>query len=325
MRRSLRIMLPGSILAILAGCAILPRPSMEAFAPMTLTVADARTPIRVRFAGVSTLSFDDGELAWMLDGFFSRPGPLQTLLGRIAPVPDRIHDGMERLDYPQPYAVVPAHSHYDHAMDAPIVAMEGGALLVGSVSTLNVGRGLGMPEARMREIAPGGTFSFGKWTLTFIPSSHGPSPFGKPDDSTIDAPLVPPRRQGDWHAGAVWTILVEHASGARLLVNASANFPQENWQPGCVDAVFLGVGMLGRQPAAYRERLWNAMVRDTGARRAILIHWDDFTRPLDEPMAALPWPFDDLAATVTHLQILAARDGVDLRMPPACAPFSPLR
>jgi hypothetical protein len=38
-----------------------------------------------RFSGTSTLLFSDGETDWMVDAWFSRPGPLRLLLGKIAP------------------------------------------------------------------------------------------------------------------------------------------------------------------------------------------------------------------------------------------------
>ena len=52
-----------------------------------------------------------------------------------------------------------------------------------------------------------------------------------------------------------------------------------------------------------------------GARRVVLIHWDDFFRPLDRPLRALPYLGDDLDATMAVLGPLAARQGVPLHFP----------
>ena len=51
------------------------------------------------------------------------------------------------------------------------------------------------------------------------------------------------------------------------------------------DVAYLGVGQLGIQSDDYIETYWRETVRATGARRVVLIHWDDFFRPLD-PAAA---------------------------------------
>jgi hypothetical protein len=47
----------------------------------------------------------------------------------------------------------------------------------------------------------------------------------------------------------------------------------------------------------------------------VLIHWDDFFRPLDRPLRALPYAGDDLDATMRVLVPLAERDGVTLHFP----------
>jgi L-ascorbate metabolism protein UlaG (beta-lactamase superfamily) len=52
-----------------------------------------------------------------------------------------------------------------------------------------------------------------------------------------------------------------------------------------------------------------------GARRVVLIHWDDFFRPLDQPLRALPYAGDDLDVTMRVLTGLADADGVAPHLP----------
>jgi len=319
------------LVLVVAGtaCGLLPghrSSSMEGHAPMVLPVASPGAPIRVRFAGVSTLLFDDGETAWMTDGFFTRPGKLQTLAGRIGPDRETIRKNLERLNVRgRLEAVVPVHSHYDHAMDAPIVASLTGARLIGSASTRNIGRGLGMREERLQLVVPDQSVSFGKWTLTFILSRHGPTPIDpcKGHDS-IDAPLVPPQHFSAWCAGEIWTILVAHQSGASMLVNASAGFPEHGLAGRHADVVFLGIGMLGKQSPAYREQLWNEVVRRVAPKRVIAIHWDDFSHSLDDPLRPMSYPADDVDATLSHLAELARQENIELKLPPVFMAFDPL-
>lgn len=60
---------------------------------------------------------------------------------------------------------------------------------------------------------------------------------------------------------------------------------------------------------------WTETVRTVGVRRVILIHWDDFFRPLSKPLRALPYAADDLDLSIRILDELAAQDGVALQMP----------
>ena len=53
----------------------------------------------------------------------------------------------------------------------------------------------------------------------------------------------------------------------------------------------------------------------SGARRVVLTHWDDFFRPLDQPLRALPYAGDDLDETLRVLGRLADEQGVALHLP----------
>jgi L-ascorbate metabolism protein UlaG (beta-lactamase superfamily) len=289
-----------------------------------MPLAPAGSTIRIRFAGVATLLFDDGQTAWMTDGFFSRPSLARTALTRIAPDRAAIDAGLQRLGVDGLAAVIPVHSHHDHAMDSPLVAMRTGALLVGSQSTLNVGRGLGMPESRMHRVQPGDKLTLGRWTLTFVASRHVPLPILRQGVvETIDAPLVPPAHSLQWREGQTWAIVVEHPAAAPMLVLGSAGFVPAGLEGRRAQTVFLGVGSAGRQSSEYQSQWWDESVRRVGARRVIPIHWDDFGRPLDEPLVAFPYLIDDVGATMTHLASWAARDGVEVRLPPLFTPFAP--
>jgi L-ascorbate metabolism protein UlaG (beta-lactamase superfamily) len=315
-------------LALLAAAALAvlwrQHPPLEPYQALEMPAAPAGAPIRVRFAGVATLVFDDGDTAWMTDGFFSRPGIVRVLSSRIAPDEAAIERELKRLAIGKLAAVVPVHSHYDHAMDSPIVARRTGALLVGSASTINIGRGLGLPEDRMTVATPGGVTEFGAWKLTFIASRHSPTPFSSgASGESVTAPLVPPARASAWREGAVWSLLVEHNSGASFLVQGSAGFVPEALKDRHADTVFLGVGTLGKKSEAYRSQYWNEVVRRVGAKRVIPIHWDDFTRALDEPLQPMSTLADDFAATMADLSRYAGRDGVELRLPPTFTAFAP--
>ena len=95
------------------------------------------------WAGVTTLLIDDGTSAVMTDGFFSRPGLLEVVLRRLSPSAPRIDGCLSRLGVDRLEAVLPVHTHFDHAMDSAVVAERPGARVVGGTSAVQVGRGRG--------------------------------------------------------------------------------------------------------------------------------------------------------------------------------------
>ena len=110
--------------------------------------------VTVTFLGNTTLLITDGQTSLMTDGFFTRPDMASLLFGRLEPDSGLIRAALQRAGVTRLAAVIPAHSHHDHAMDAPEVARQTGALLLGSASSANIGRGWGLPESQIRVVEP---------------------------------------------------------------------------------------------------------------------------------------------------------------------------
>ena len=148
-------------------------------------VPPAGPGLSVTFLGVSTLLVGDGTSAIMTDGFFSRPSLWSVALRRIAPRPARIDAALARAGVASLDAVVPVHTHFDHAMDSAAVAARTGARLLGGPSAVHVGRGGGLGEDAIVAVTPGRPVVCGAFTLTFVESEHCP-----PDrfPGTIGAP-----------------------------------------------------------------------------------------------------------------------------------------
>jgi L-ascorbate metabolism protein UlaG (beta-lactamase superfamily) len=290
------------------------RPRLAAYSTFFAVPRAAKSaPLAVTFAGVATLLFDDGESAVLTDGFFSRPPLRRVMVGRIAPEAARIAACLRRLHVDRLDAVLPVHSHFDHALDSALVAERTGARLVGGSSTANVGRGHGLPAEQIEVAEPGRPVRLGAFEVTLFVSRHCP-----PDrfPGTIDAPVVPPVRAAAYRCGEAWSMLVSHEpTGRRALVQGSAGFVPGALAGQRADVVYLGVGQLGLRPEAEMRDYWAETVRTVGARRVVLIHWDDFFRPLDEPLRPVAFAFDDLDATMRVLTELARVDGVDLTFP----------
>lgn len=295
------------------------RPSLQPYQAMQMAVAQVPAgDVRIKFMGVATLLIEDGETAIMTDGFFSRPGLRQILTGgKIAPDLNAIDAGMRQAGIGRLAAIIPVHSHYDHAMDAPEVAKRTGALLIGSESTANIGRGWGLPETQIRIAVHGEAMRFGRFTITLLPSRHAPTPF---TGGEITSPLKPPAGLTDYLEGASYAILVQHGNKS-LLINGSAGFEPDALKDVRADVVFLGTGGMGNYGAAHENAYWDEVVKGVGARRAIAIHWDDFMSvEAGEPLAPAPalvakLLLGDFDQMIRQLKDHGAKDNVDVRLP----------
>ncbi|MCX6402283.1 MAG: MBL fold metallo-hydrolase [Propionibacteriales bacterium] len=287
------------------------RPDLAAYADR-FDVPLAEGPFGVTFLGVASLLLDDGTSAVMTDGFFSRPPLLRAAVGKIAPDGARIGACLARAAVDRLDAVLPVHTHFDHAMDSAVVADRTGAVLVGGESTANIGRGHGLAEDRIRVATPGEPMTYGAFTLTLVESHHCP-----PDrfPGVVVEPLVPPVKAGAYKCGEAWSILVSHTSGRTALLQGSAGYVAGSLHGRRADVAYLGIGQLGVQSEDYIRTYWAETVEAVGARRVVLTHWDDFFRPLDEPLRALPFAGDDLDVTMRVLDELASAQGVGLHFP----------
>lgn len=272
--------------------------------------------LRATFLGVSTIAFTDGETTIITDGFFSRPSAEHVLVGRVSPNHAIIDDCLRKAGIDEAAAILVAHSHYDHALDAPAVAWRTGAVLVGSESTLNIGRGYGLADDKMKLADLEEPMKFGRFKVEMILSEH--SPHGK-FKGLIEAPLRAPARAKEYKMAECYSMLITHTSAAgrtrTVLVHASAGF-----KPGCLagrraDVVFLGVAPVGKQSDEFRDDYWRETVQTIKARRVFPIHWDDFFLPLSEPLQALPYVADDFSVTMAFLEQRRVTEGVEIVMP----------
>ncbi|HSW13290.1 MAG TPA: MBL fold metallo-hydrolase [Solimonas sp.] len=320
--RGLALVLLGVLLLAVAGIAWLRQqvPGMAEYEAHHYEAAPTPGALTATWFGVTALLLRDGERAIFIDPYFSRPeGLLPLLLNRpIAPDEAGIAAALRAAGVSKLDAVLVSHSHYDHAMDAGVVARLTGATLLGSESTANIGRGAGLPETQIRTIRPGEDYTYGPFGLRFIASRHAGASGGHPTGE-ISAPLQTPARYLDYRLGGAYSILVAHPQG-RLLHHGSAG-----WEPGALkgqqaDVAFLGVALVDELPAYLQET-----VDAVGASRVLPTHWDDFTRPLQPPLRPFPLIvkldrfFAEMAALRPQLRVETLRAGQPVALFPAPA------
>ena len=283
------------LLSLLWSCSLLlERPSLDPY--QALFRPDNAPPptwqtgqVRATFLGTTTLLFEDGKTSILIDGFLTRPGPSWTLpFTRIETNRDRVRKYLRRLNISQLAAVFVFHSHYDHALDAPYIALQPGADIVGSASTAMIARGEGLGTDRIVSVKPYQTVAYGKFKVTMIPSQHIDLPW--PANltgmmGTITAPLSQPASMFDYREGGTYTIHIEHPQGKFML--HSGGFRPGELNGYRVDTLFLslpGLSALGDQQAAFHQEV----IAETGVKTIYPVHWDDFSISLDQPLQPLP-------------------------------------
>ena len=262
------------------------RPSLEAidWAPPAIASAAVTDTVTMTWLGVTTLLFDDGETQILIDGFFSRPSLRDIVLDRpVTNDAPMINYALNEYRMRRLAAIIPVHSHFDHAMDVGAIANRTSASVLGSESTLHIARGAGVPEDQMTAVEVGRLYEFGEFDVTLLASRHAPTGWRSSVvfSGTIDEPLSMPQPVSAMREGESYTVVIEHPRGTAI-VQGSAGLPDPAISEVEADVVLLGVGGLESLGIDYAEPYWQSLVTATGAQSVYPIHFDDFTRPFGE-------------------------------------------
>lgn len=291
------------------------RPSLADWPIWSASVVAEESGLSVTWLGTSTLLVSDGTTHLITDAYFTRASKLTTLARPLAPDHNRIETMLQRYGIASLDAVLVVHSHFDHVMDSPWVALRTGAELVGSESTANVGRGAGIAESAIRVVVPGEPIRYGDFEVTFLLSDHVPQSRWIDRltgiDEVISEPLSPPAPVDAWKEGESWALIIAHPAGS-ILVQGSAGFVEGQLEGYQADLAFVSSVGLSRQRKGYVADYVRNTVAATGARQVAPIHWDDFFAPWQaERTPALPRLMEDLDASFALLKAEAEAAGAD--------------
>lgn len=285
--------------------------------------------VRATFLGTSSILLDDGETQILTDGFFSRPSLWKTAFSKIESDPTTVLSVIEKVKMNRLKGVFVCHSHYDHVLDAPFVAKQTNSKLYGSSSTLNVGIGAGLTQNQMQKFELGKPISIGKFTVTVLESKHTP-PFkilGKtnatdPNHPNIDTPLIQPVKAMDFIEGGTFDFYIQHGKN-KILIKSSTNFVEGAFDKLNVDVLFLGIAQISLQPISFQDEYYKQTVQTLKPKVLIPIHWDNFFKPLSEPLEPNLQLGDDFDANMKsilkrsegqkiEIQLLQGFESIDL-------------
>lgn len=237
-----------------------------------------RGAVELRWLGAAGFALRAGQRTLAIDPYLSRPGPRALLTRPLQPDTTRL-----RAELPQCDVVLVGHTHFDHALDAPTLALQTGARLVGSTDLAWLARAAGVPQeqvvpcAGLEEVElPGGR-------AIPLPSRHGRVYLGRvPLPGRITAPPAWPPRLRSMPHGQVFTWWVEW-QGLRLAHVDSADYDTALLQGRSVDLLCLCA--IGRR---HRPGYTEEILRALRPRWVVACHWEDFFAPFGAPARQLP-------------------------------------
>lgn len=256
------------------------RPEDLAFSATELT---SEGPVRVRWLGTAGFALSAGGTVVLFDPYVTRASLARCLLAPLTPDAHAVATYAPKAD-----AIVVGHTHFDHALDVPLIARRTGAKVFGSRSAVHLCRASGVREAQLHDVerAPGQApveAEVGPFSLRFHPSAHSRFLFGRvpfPGD-IADCEHVPLRTEG-YRCGAVFAVEIRVAGrtlfhlGSAELVASSAPRLEADLVMFCVAGWTTTEGLVPK------------VLRALSPKAVLLSHWDDFLRPMERGAKVLP-------------------------------------
>lgn len=233
--------------------------------------------IEITYLGTAGFIIKGEHRTIVLDPYVSRPNLRRTLSARLVPDTELIKRTIPHAD-----DVLIGHAHYDHILDAPDLCKQTGARLIGSSSTIMVGRAAGLLPHQLVETAGREDIASGKWTVRGLPSRHGKLMGRIPMAGDITQPPPWPPRAGDLKHGLVLNWVVD-TGGLRIVHIDSADFINEELEGQQADIVCLCA--IGRKA---RPNYVHDVVRLLKPRWIIPCHWDTMMTPLHADPDLIP-------------------------------------
>src|SRR6266436_9965016 len=271
--------------------------SLALAASVTCALAGQKPPsnekggqVTLLWLGTAGWEISDGTTVILIDPYVSRifgpqpPGriPYARTPGDARPVygwddvatPDvaAIDAHAQRANF-----VLVTHTHYDHVLDVPHIALKTHATVIGTESTENVARAYNVPEEQLITVRGGEDYEFGVFSVKVIPSLHsalGHKRYFSSEKARegMKAPLT--LLQIHPEGGTLAYLLRFH--GSQILVFGGMNYIEREMEGIRPDVVLVGAGSSRREIHDYTGRLMRALNYPP---LVLPTHWDNFLAP----------------------------------------------
>lgn len=248
--------------------------------------------VSLKYLGTAGWEISDGTTCILIDPYVSRingPAPPGGGSGHTLASDQRpklgwsdvalsdsqaVEAHIPRADY-----VLVTHTHYDHVLDVPQIALKTGATVIGTESTSNVMRAYRVPEDHLITVRGGEDFEFGAFSLKIIPSLHSPLDHKHYFSSeTAPAGMKAPLTLEQIHPEGGTLIYLVRFHGHQILVMGGNNYIERELQGLEPDVAIIGAGASRKEIYDYSGRLMRVL--DYPA-LVIPTHWDNFLVPYE--------------------------------------------
>ena len=253
---------------------------------------EAREGVALTYFGAAGWEITDGRTVVLIDPYLSRingPAPPGGGTGHTLPGDNRRiygwHDPAEpdlaaidahvrRADY-----VLVTHTHYDHVLDVPHIALKTHAAVIGTESTENVMRAYAVPEDQLITVRGGEDYQFPGFSLKVIPSIHSSLDHKHYfSSSTTPAGLKPPLTLEQIHTEGGTLAYLIRIQGHKILAFGGNNYIERELTGLEPDTVLVGAGGSRKEIYDYSGRLMRALHNPP---LVLPTHWDNFLAPYD--------------------------------------------
>ncbi len=248
------------------------RDDRAAVAEAAWSVDDLPAGVTLTWLGTSGFRLGYAGHELLIDPYLTRV-PFRALLRPATPRYDAI-----AAQVPRASAILIGHTHFDHAMDAPVIAAALGCPVYGSASLARL-MDLHGAAAHAVEVTAHQVYELGPFRFRFVPSKHSKLALGlwTPADGELACEHLDELTPQRYRCGQVWGIHVEVA-GATFYHQGSCDLIDDEIPRQEVD--YLLAGIAGRR---FTPRYLQRLLARLSPRVIVPHHWDDFFRPLDAP------------------------------------------
>jgi L-ascorbate metabolism protein UlaG (beta-lactamase superfamily) len=249
--------------------------------------AENSDPLTLKYLGAAGWEISDGTTSILIDPYLSRingpvppgghsmPGDTRRAYGwsDIASPDVAVIDAhIKRADF-----ILITHTHYDHVLDVPYIALKTRAIVIGTESTENVMRAYSVPEEQLVTVRGGEDYEFGTFSLKVIPSIHSSLDHKRYFSSaTAPAGMKAPLTLEQIHPEGGTLAYFIRFDRHQILVFGGMNYIEREIVGLEPDVALVGAGASRKEIYDYSGRL----MRDLHYPPLVLpTHWDNFLAP----------------------------------------------
>jgi L-ascorbate metabolism protein UlaG (beta-lactamase superfamily) len=244
-------------------------------------------PVTLKYLGAAGWELSDGATFILIDPYLSRingPAPPggHAMAGDTrraygwgdiaSPDAAAIDAHIQRADF-----VLITHTHYDHVLDAPYIALKTHATVIGTESTENMMRAYSVPEEQLITVRGGEDYEFGTFSLKVISSIHSSLDHKRYFSSaTAPAGMKAPLTLEQIHPEGGTLAYLIRFNAHQILVFGGMNYIEREIEGLEPDVAVIGAGSSRKEIYDYSGRLMRALHYP-----AIVLptHWDNFLAP----------------------------------------------